>query len=109
MIDPADESSRLAALVAQKKAEPAPASHTLGRTASDAFWVYRWLKLSLTGVLLIGLGFAMVFAPPLRDNPRTISLPDVVRGSCTGVIGLLIIGLVFFFIRRGKSQAPKGE
>ena len=102
LFDSADDPSRLAALVAQKKAEPMPVSYTLGQTARDTLWVYRSLKLALSGLLCIGLGLAMIFVPDLRDKPSTISFSDVMKGSITSFVGLFLVGLVFLFMRRAK-------
>jgi len=100
VMDPTAEPAVLADLVARKQAEPEPATETMGRGFGGALHFFGLLRLTLTGLVCLGLGLAVVLIPDLRDNPRTISGSDVARGIGASVVGFVVMGLVFFSTKR---------
>jgi drug/metabolite transporter (DMT)-like permease len=101
-MDPKEEAVAIADLVAQKQAEPEPATETMGRAVGGAIRGYRLLRLVAAALVCIGLGLLLILVPDLRDNPRTISLNDVGRGLCAGLVGLVLVALVFISTRRSQ-------
>jgi hypothetical protein len=105
------EADALARLVAQKQAEPRIQSGAeFIETVRD---VRRWILGSLTAVGFIALGLLLILAPDLRSNPRVIGSEDLVRGLVPILLGVALLGYLFYFYprfrRRRRAETAEQE
>jgi hypothetical protein len=61
---------------------------------------WRLLRLALGGLLCILLGFWLIFSPTFRANPNKLTLEDALPGIGAIVVGIVLLGLLFFVWRR---------
>jgi MYXO-CTERM domain-containing protein len=63
---------------------------------------WRLARFSLAGVLIIALGFCLIFSPIFRTDPKHFTLEDAAPGIGAIIAGIALLGLVVFFMWRRR-------
>jgi len=92
--------------VPEKKGQPERARQTREETRTivesllqPLVW-WRLARFAFAGVVMIVLGFLLIFSPTFRTSPNKFILEDAAPGIGAIVAGIVVLGLVVITWRR---------
>jgi hypothetical protein len=60
------------------------------------------IRFGITGVVAVGIGFALIMSPGLRDDPKVLTFSDVLPGLGAIVAGFGAFGLAAYMMFRRR-------
>lgn len=70
----------------------------------EAKLFYRFVGFLVAGLMIVGVGAALIFSSELRTDPAKITTDDVLRGLVTALAGVAVIVLGWWAYRNARRR-----